>query len=144
MVYVQHSAFSDVQPDHLSVYQQWRDGFNQDFIYVLLEYIVFCGPNTVGSEYFARFNGLYNLHALAFVCTIVSIGICTFFRISLLVFLQMWCVASGHTHGKKFSFDFSFWDVYKRICWLIAGMWDDPHHGPRLRTVLSQQFAASW
>jgi hypothetical protein len=140
------SSILHSQTYNLTTYQQIGDGFNEDYIFDLLEEFVFGGINPVGGEYTDRFNGMYGLPAVTFICTMVSIGICTF-QIITACFFQMWCVASSYSSGVKVTIDLShanFWSVYVRISRLLAGMWDHPYHGPRLRKLLSEKFAASW
>jgi hypothetical protein len=129
---------------HLMACQEIGDAFNVEYIFYLLEEFMFVGPHSLVAQYAHRFGGIYGITAVAYVCTMVSV-LCSETPVSH--HFQMYCVASCHKTGTKISEDFSYRNfngVYVRFVRLLAGMWDHPYHGRRLRRRLSEKFAASW
>jgi hypothetical protein len=68
-------AVCDTSPLTASQNEIQEDGFDEELIYELLEYLIF---DQLGVEYVSRFNGLYPLSAIAYVCT--AVGLLLYYR----------------------------------------------------------------
>lgn len=56
-------------------FQEPADGFNEDFIFYVLEELVFegGGAKSFGRKHTGRFGGIYGLHSVAYACALVSV-----------------------------------------------------------------------